>query len=83
MIVQLAAKEGQASLPAMHTCMCPACFTEFVDSSGAMTCKPKCDLASCDEATGICTATGASGETLSAWCVFCCGIFHRHTRSCG
>ena len=83
MLVQLAAKEGQASLPAMHTCMCPACFTEFVDSSGVMTCKPKCDLGSCDEATGICTATGASGETLSKLSIYCCEICRYHTRSCG
>ena len=55
------AAKGFSTLPELHNCQCPLCFTEYV-SNGVMTCQPKCDLNTCDEATGICAGTaGDSG----------------------
>lgn len=55
---------------ALHTCTCPPCFTEYL-KDGKMECVPKCDLATCDAATGICTGglgggSGARAHTLPA-----------------
>lgn len=44
----------------LHVCQCPNCFTSFATANG-IECVPKCDLATCDEDTGVCNAEGASG----------------------
>ena len=61
MPVQDAAARGKPleEIP-LHTCTCPPCFTEYM-RDGKMECVPKCDLAACDEATGICTGGGGGG----------------------
>ena len=48
----------------LHECQCPPCFTEFMNSDGSIDCKPKCDLDTCDERTGICQGGlgGSGGE---------------------
>lgn len=49
----------------LHSCTCPPCFTEYMNN-GKMECVPKCDLATCDAATGICSGGfGGSGGELS------------------
>ena len=40
-----------------YSCQCPLCFTEFQNKDGSIYCKPKCDLDSCDEKSGICQGT--------------------------
>lgn len=49
----------------LHTCTCPPCFTEYMNN-GKMECVPKCDLGSCDAATGVCNGGfgGPGGEKL-------------------
>ena len=44
----------------LHVCQCPNCFTSFATANG-IECVPKCDLASCDEDTGVCNAAGGTG----------------------
>lgn len=44
----------------LHLCQCPNCFTSFATANG-IECVPKCDLASCDEDTGVCNAEGGTG----------------------
>ncbi|KAL3159117.1 hypothetical protein ABBQ32_011113 [Trebouxia sp. C0010 RCD-2024] len=51
----------------LHVCQCPNCFTSFATANG-IECVPKCDLASCDEDTGVCNAEGGTGG-LAAWAV--------------
>ena len=44
-----------------YTCKCGNCYNEFVDKDGVASCKPKCNLKNCDQATGICqTSDGDS-----------------------
>ena len=64
-------RKGAAGVEGMplHTCVCPPCFTEYM-RNGAMECVPKCDLASCDEATGICTGGGGGASGAPAHCLF-------------
>ncbi len=48
----------------LHTCTCPPCFTEYMNN-GKMECVPKCDLGSCDAATGVCNGGfGGSGGAI-------------------
>lgn len=46
----------------LHICQCPPCFTAFEKSNGQIDCVPKCDLATCDEDTGVCTEAGGKGR---------------------
>ena len=45
----------------LSECRCPPCFTEF-KQNGRTECVPKCDLDSCEEKTGVCTAGGGGGR---------------------
>ena len=45
----------------LHECQCPPCFTEYRSADGTIDCKPKCDLDTCDERSGICQG-GFSGS---------------------
>ena len=45
----------------LHVCQCPSCFTAFAKSNGEIECVPKCDLADCDEDTGVCSEAGGKG----------------------
>ena len=47
----------------LHVCQCPSCFTAFAKSNGVIECVPKCDLANCDESTGVCSEAGSKGDT--------------------
>lgn len=50
----------------LHVCQCPSCFTAFAKSNGVIECVPKCDLADCDESTGVCSEAGSGrGKTVS------------------
>ena len=52
----------------LHVCQCPSCFTAFAKSNGVIECVPKCDLADCDESTGVCSEAGSGkGKTVSGW----------------
>lgn len=64
----------------LHVCQCPNCFTAFSTPSG-IECRPKCDLATCDEDTGVCNSAGGKGtlaagfqpfQHFSALHPFCC-----------
>ena len=73
----------------LHVCQCPKCFTAFSTPSG-IECRPKCDLATCDEDTGVCNAAGGKGtsaahstppeinivQTILPWhrIIFCCHV---------
>lgn len=47
-------------------CQCPPCFTEYRNpGDGKITCKPKCDLDSCDERSGICQGGFSGGGGMS------------------
>lgn len=49
----------------LHVCQCPSCFTAFAKSNGVIECVPKCDLADCDESTGVCSEAGSGkGKTV-------------------
>ncbi|KAK9843909.1 hypothetical protein WJX84_009562 [Apatococcus fuscideae] len=48
-----ASKGESVSGMANHTCACGACFTQY-EENGKMECVPKCNLAYCDQDTGIC-----------------------------
>ena len=64
-MVQSNAAQGRdpQSTP-LHVCQCPSCFTAFAKSNGVIECVPKCDLADCDESTGVCSEAGSGkGET--------------------
>ena len=43
----------------LHVCQCPSCFSAFAKSNGVIECVPKCDLADCDEDTGVCSEAGS------------------------
>ena len=45
-----------------YTCQCGNCYNEFVDKNGVASCKPKCNLKNCDQATGICQTS--DGDSL-------------------
>ena len=47
----------------LHVCQCPACFSAFAKSNGEIECVPKCDLAKCDDETGVCSEGGKGIET--------------------
>jgi hypothetical protein len=50
-----------------YSCECGNCYNEFVDKNGVASCQPKCNLKSCDQATGICQSSdgvGVLGVTL-------------------
>ena len=52
----------------LHVCQCPSCFTAFAKSNGVIECVPKCDLADCDESTGVCSEAGSGkGKTVPDW----------------
>ncbi len=52
----------------LHVCQCPSCFTAFAKSNGVIECVPKCDLADCDESTGVCSEAGSGkGKTVCDW----------------
>ncbi|CAK0785896.1 hypothetical protein CVIRNUC_009109 [Coccomyxa viridis] len=53
----------------LHSCQCPPCFTEFQNKDGSIYCKPKCDLDSCDEKSGICQGTFSGTGGLHTWAV--------------
>ncbi len=67
-VPQDAAKTGKPlDAIKLHECQCPPCFTEFMNSDGSIDCKPKCDLDTCDERTGICQGGfGGSGGELAS-----------------
>lgn len=44
-----------------YECGCGNCYNEVIGKNGERSCKPKCNLKTCDEATGICGA-GSSGQ---------------------
>ncbi|EIE18502.1 hypothetical protein COCSUDRAFT_49231 [Coccomyxa subellipsoidea C-169] len=52
----------------LHSCTCPPCFTEYMNN-GKMECVPKCDLATCDAATGICSGGFGGSGGLHSWAV--------------
>lgn len=53
----------------LHVCQCPSCFTAFAKSNGVIECVPKCDLADCDESTGVCSEAGSGKGGLALWAV--------------
>ena len=56
----------------LHVCQCPSCFTAFAKSNGVIECVPKCDLADCDESTGVCSEAGSGkGKTAPDYEVTC------------
>ena len=76
--LQDAAKTGKPlDAIKLHECQCPPCFTEYRSADGTIDCKPKCDLDTCDERSGICQGGfyGGGGEhrpsklLLSPWWV--------------
>ena len=55
----------------LSECRCPPCFTEF-EQNGRTECVPKCDLDSCEERTGVCSAGGGGarggrGSAATIW----------------
>lgn len=53
-----------------YVCGCGGCYTEEVNKQGQVSCKAKCDLKKCDEATGTCPASsGLSGVPLAFSCL--------------
>lgn len=72
--VQDAAKTGKPlDAIKLHSCQCPPCFTEYMNKDGSIDCKPKCDLDTCDERSGICQGgfSGAGGALLSSFDPYC------------
>ena len=61
-VLQTKAAQGRdpKSTP-LHVCQCPNCFTAFAKANGVIECVPKCDLATCDEDTGVCSEGGGKG----------------------
>ena len=51
----------------LHVCQCPSCFTAFAKSNGVIECVPKCDLADCDESTGVCSEAGSGKGKTSCY----------------
>ena len=75
LLLQDAAKTGRPlDAIKLHSCQCPPCFTEFQNKDGSIYCKPKCDLDSCDEKSGICqgtfSGTGGARPSSPAPCIF-------------
>lgn len=78
---QDAAKTGKPlDAVKLHECQCPPCFTEFMNSDGSIDCKPKCDLDTCDERTGICQGGfgGSGGEAPFSSPPFLTCVYRTH-----
>ena len=64
--LQDAAKTGKPlDAIKLHECQCPPCFTEYRSADGTIDCKPKCDLDTCDERSGICQGGFSGGGGAS------------------
>ena len=65
--LQDAAKTGKPlDAIKLHECQCPPCFTEYRSADGTIDCKPKCDLDTCDERSGICQGGFSGGGGASS-----------------
>ena len=68
-----ASKGESVSGMANHTCACGACFTQY-EENGKMECVPKCNLAYCDQDTGICNEPPPKSGALLPLCPLLCNV---------